>query len=168
LDFSHLRDGISRFLRGQASIRTSFIFDIMSQASPRIVHTNVDTRRNLEALLRTHCDGFILNVTRLALDPIMTVLRRENASESEKLSAFENVKETVPNIMQNLKSKLPAYLTNKSTQQNLFTAVTNNMTEVYGAFYQQMNDKSSIWSLETFTKMIESDQEGEQPKQESN
>jgi hypothetical protein len=156
LDFSHLREGISRFLRGQASIRSSIIFDIMSQATPRIIHTNVDTRRNLEQLLRTYCDDFILNVTRLALDPIMNVLKRENASESDKIGAFETVKSSTQSVLENLKTKLPLYLTNKSTQANLFSAVCNNMVEVYTQFYNQVQDKQSIWSIQEFTKTLDS------------
>jgi hypothetical protein len=127
----------------------------MSQATPRIVQTNIDTRRNLETLLRTHCDSFILNVTRLALDPIMNVLRRENSAHTEKLSAFTTVKETLPSVVGNFNSKLPEYLTNANTLQNLKNAVTHNMLEVYSQFYNQMEDKSEIWSIEEFTKIIE-------------
>lgn len=75
LDFSHLREGISRFLRGQASFKVqSVISDIMTQPKPRIV--SIDAKKDVENQLKTVCESFILNVTRSALDPLMSFLKK--------------------------------------------------------------------------------------------
>ncbi|KAL0480038.1 oligomeric Golgi complex subunit 3 [Acrasis kona] len=151
LDFSHLREGISRFLSGQASIRSSIIFDIMSQATPRIVSVVADTRRNLETLLRTYCDALVLNTTKAALEPIMNIMRRDVVSQVEQSNAFEHFKKDFPNVMQNLKLKLPEYL-DDATVKKLYEAICGEMNQVYADFYNKVN--VDVWSIEEFKNYL--------------
>lgn len=162
LDFSQLRDGMLRFLKGQATFRVkNIIFDIMSQTRPRIVHSSVDAKKDLEKLLESACEELILNVTRQAFDPCMSYLKRlttlANEQKSQKtentvapiidsaevLTMYEQITRSLPETLDQLVSKLPLYLPKLNHQRDLFNAIKQSITRVYDQLLKQIEKRSS-------------------------
>jgi hypothetical protein len=158
LDFSQLREGIIRFLKGQAGFRVKdIIFDIMSQGRPRIVYTSVDSKKDLEKQLETACESFILNATRQAFDPCMAYLKRlsvmiqqdKNNQQSdsaafvsidlaETLAMYKKIAQMLPEVLQQLSEKLPLYLTKVNHQNDLFNAVKQSIMRIFEQLLKQI------------------------------
>ncbi|KAJ7558438.1 hypothetical protein O6H91_04G039200 [Diphasiastrum complanatum] len=164
LDFAHLLEHLRRILRGQASI-----FDYTTRSSlvrtfsPRVLENQVDAKKELEKNLKTTCEQFIMYVTKLVVEPMLSFVTKvtavrvslstmgkgttsdSNMSRSLKEQAFatpEKVAEMASKVDNALMHELPGvvskmklYLQNPSTQSILFKPIKSNIIEAYGQVF---------------------------------
>lgn len=161
LDFTHLLDHLRRIFRGQASF-----FDFASRStlarafSPRVMESQLDAKKDLEKSLKSTCEQFIMSITKLAVEPMLSFITKVTAVKvsmtstarvkdsgsdplkSLKAQAFatpEKVAEMVAKVDDALKKDLPSvvlkmklYLQNPSTRSILFKPIKSNIVEAYG------------------------------------
>lgn len=155
-DFSSLRGGISRFLRGQASFRVQdIIYEIMSPSKPKFTHSARDSRRDIEAQLKRACESLILNATRMALDPMMSFIKRAAIDRKIKddahkdntiitvamcVEVFKEVQKSVDETIVKVHQKMELYLNNPAARSDLCRSVEAGMVEVYEQFVSFVNN----------------------------
>lgn len=117
----------------------------MTQPKPRIVH--LDSKKDLENQLKTVCESFILNVTRSALDPLTSFLKKlgSHKKSKETLEGFATTAETMDiftsmdksrhEVLPMVKQKLESYLSNQNTREDLMQAIKANLVEIYKEFW---------------------------------
>ncbi|OAE26098.1 hypothetical protein AXG93_4022s1100 [Marchantia polymorpha subsp. ruderalis] len=161
LDFTHLLEHLRRFFRGQGHV-----FDFTSRSAlartftPRVLENQVDAKKELEKNLKLTCEQFIMSVTKLAVEPMlsfitkvtalkasMTASARIRATDSEEPKALkeqafatpEKVAEMISKVNETLKDVLPGvvikmklYLENSSTRSILFKPIKSNIVEAHG------------------------------------
>ncbi|GLT74223.1 hypothetical protein SLA2020_460310 [Shorea laevis] len=160
LDFSHLLEHLRRILRGQASL-----FDwtrstsLARTLSPRVLESQVDAKKELEKSLKATCEEFIMAVTKLVVDPMLSFVTKVTAikvalssgSQNQKVDtvmakplkeqAFatpEKVAELVQKVNSAIQQELPLvmakmelYLQNPSTRTILFKPIKTNIVEAH-------------------------------------
>lgn len=170
LDFAHLLDHLRRIFRGQASF-----FDFASRStfarafSPRVTENQMDAKKDLEKTLKSTCEQFIMSITKLAVEPMLSFITKVTAvkvsmtatirsgdvgtdiRKSLKDQAFatpEKVAEMVAKVDDGMKRDLPSvvfkmklYLQNPSTRSILFKPIKSNIIEAYGQIYSLINDE---------------------------
>lgn len=173
LDFAHLLDHLRRIFRGQASF-----FDFASRTqfakafSPRVTENQLDAKKDLEKTLKSTCEQFIMSITKLAVEPMLSFITKVtavkvsmtatsrsgdiggDARKSLKDQAFatpEKVAEMVAKVDESVKKDLPSvvrkmklYLHNPSTRSILFKPIKSNIIEAYGQIYSLINDEYTI------------------------
>ncbi|KAL3677978.1 hypothetical protein R1sor_020934 [Riccia sorocarpa] len=161
LDFSHMLEHLRRIFRGQAPV-----FDFASRSglartfSPRVLENQVDAKKELEKNLKLTCEQFIMSVTKLAVEPMLSFItkvtawkasvtaagriRAADTEESKPLKeqAFatpEKVAEMVSKVNETLEDVLPGvvikmnlYLESSSTRSILFKPIKSNILEAHG------------------------------------
>ncbi|KAI5071033.1 hypothetical protein GOP47_0013284 [Adiantum capillus-veneris] len=173
LDFAHLLDHLRRIFRGQASF-----FDFASRStlarafSPRVTENQLDAKKDLERTLKSTCEQFIMSITKLAVEPMLsfitkvtavkvsvTAIHRSgeisgDACKSLKDQAFatpEKVAEMVAKVdeaikkdLPNVVSKMKLYLQNPSTRSILFKPIKSNIIEAYEQINALINDEYAV------------------------
>lgn len=173
LDFAHLLDHLRRIFRGQASF-----FDFASRStfarafSPRVTENQLDAKKELEKTLKSTCEQFIMSITKLAVEPMLSFITKVTAvkvsmtatiqsgdegsdsRKSLKNQAFatpEKVAEMVAKVDDAMKKDLPGvvikmklYLQNSSTRSILFKPIKSNIIEAYGQIYSLINDEYTV------------------------
>mmetsp|Transcript_6967 Transcript_6967/g.26044 ORF Transcript_6967/g.26044 Transcript_6967/m.26044 type:complete len:911 (-) Transcript_6967:908-3640(-) len=180
LDFSHVKEGIKRFLKGQATFRMkNLIFDIMSHSQPRIIHTSVDSKKDLEKRLKIVYDSFILNVTRLCFDDLMIHVKKTHAevvsravkqqdegdqappsSSDSTLDVYNKSIENLKNVLATqLTPKMKLYIEHQKTQMELFKGIKLSLLGVYKTFLSQIlnagKSTDDLLSIEQLSALIE-------------
>lgn len=158
LDFTHLLEHLRKILRGQASM-----FDLTSRSalarvfSPRVLENQVDAKHELEKNLKATCEQFIMYVTKIAVEPMLSfitkvtairvatsniakggpgevrVLKQQAFATPEKLAELvvkvdEALKEQLPAVM----AKMKLYLPTSPTRAILFKPIKTNIIEAHG------------------------------------
>eukprot|EP00250_Pteridium_aquilinum_P014593 c22082_g2_i1 orf=45-2297(-) len=170
LDFAHLLDHLRRIFRGQASF-----FDFASRStfarafSPRVTENQLDAKKDLEKTLKSTCEQFIMSITKLAVEPMLSFITKVtavkvsmtatmrsgdvgiDARKSLKNQAFatpEKVAEMVTKVDDAIRKDLPSvvnkmklYLQNPSTRSILFKPIKSNIIEAYGQINSLINDE---------------------------
>ncbi|XP_048227870.1 conserved oligomeric Golgi complex subunit 3 isoform X2 [Ricinus communis] len=118
LDFSHLLEHLRRILRGQTSLfdwsRSS---SLARTLSPRVLESQVDAKKELEKSLKATCEEFIMSVTKLVVDPMLSFATKVNTASQQEL----------PIVM----AKMKLYLQNPSTRTILFKPIKTNIVEAH-------------------------------------
>ncbi|XP_020593355.1 conserved oligomeric Golgi complex subunit 3 [Phalaenopsis equestris] len=160
LDFSHLLEHLRRILRGQASLfdwsrSTSFALNL----TPRILESQIDAKKELEKSLKTTCEDFIMSVTKLIVDPMLSFVtkvsavkavlsagaqdKKENSVLAKPLRSHafatpDRIVELIQKVSENLEQELPKviakmklYLQNPSTRMILFKPIKTNIVEAH-------------------------------------
>jgi hypothetical protein len=144
LDVAHLIGAVGELLAGKRSILAT---------APRLLDTHLDSKADLEKVLRQSIEAFVALVTTLIAQPLLHVetlaaayvhLHASNASalssmpfvKPDKLAAaardvLERVDTTLPAIV----SSTVAYLTNHKTQQILFKPIRVNIAQCFEELY---------------------------------
>ncbi|KAK6945655.1 Conserved oligomeric Golgi complex, subunit 3, partial [Dillenia turbinata] len=150
LDFSHLLEQLRRILRGQASL-----FDWSRSTS--LARTL--SPRELEKSLKATCEEFIMSVTKLVVDPMLSFVTKVTAvkvalssgSQNQKLESViskplkdqafaspDKVAELVQKVNDAIQQELPKviakmklYLQNPSTRTILFKPIKTNIVEAH-------------------------------------
>nr|CAG4719598.1 unnamed protein product [Naegleria fowleri] len=166
LDFSHLFEGISRFLKGQASFSvTSLIFDLLSQTRPRLVVSSFDSKKDLEKQLKLACENFILNTVKQVADSCMTFIKKHNINKDTQESNEVIIKE-IQNIRQemnvDLKTKLSyssqlmtLYLREEKTSNKLSEPITEQLNSLYQQLLNYLNENTTLEQSQK-TELIQS------------
>ncbi|CAN6563589.1 unnamed protein product [Malus baccata var. baccata] len=77
LDFSHLLEHLRRILRGQASLSDwSRSTSLARTLSPRVLESQIDAKKELEKSLKTTGEEFIMSVTKLVVDPMLSFITK--------------------------------------------------------------------------------------------
>eukprot|EP00249_Psilotum_nudum_P016375 c25792_g1_i1 orf=138-2456(+) len=172
LDFTHLLEHLRQILRGQASF-----FDFANRSSlarafsPRILESQVDAKKDLEKSLKSTCEQFIMSITKLAVEPMLSFITKVTAVKlsmnsstrgrhaelgapkplkDQAFAAPEKVAEMVAKVEDALKDALPGvvskmkyYLQNPATQSILFKPIKSNIIEAYGQITSLINAEYS-------------------------
>ncbi|XP_052181598.1 conserved oligomeric Golgi complex subunit 3 [Diospyros lotus] len=160
LDFSHLLDHLRRILRGQASLFDwSRSTSLARTLSPRILESQIDAKKELEKSLKATCEEFIMSVTKLIVDPMLSFVTKVTAvkvalssgSPNQKLESVmakplkdqafatpDKVSELVQKVgvaihqeLPTVMEKLKLYLQNPSTRAILFKPIKTNIVEAH-------------------------------------
>ncbi|CAH2067067.1 unnamed protein product [Thlaspi arvense] len=160
LDFSHLLEHLRRILRGQASLFDwSRSTSLARTLSPRVLESQIDAKKELEKCLKTTCEEFIMSVTKLVVDPMLSFVTKVTAikvalstgtqnpkvdsvmAKPLKEQAFatpdkvaELVQKVYAAIQQELLpilAKMKLYLQNPSTRTILFKPIKTNIVEAH-------------------------------------
>lgn len=160
LDFSHLLDHLRRILRGQASLFDwSRSTSLARTLSPRVLESQIDAKKELEKSLKATCEEFIMSVTKLVVDPMLSFVTKVTAvkvalssgSPSQKIESVmakplkdqafatpDKVAELVQKVSVTIQQELPRvmakmklYLQNQSTRTILFKPIKGNIVEAH-------------------------------------
>ncbi|CAH1446547.1 unnamed protein product [Lactuca virosa] len=160
LDFSHLLEHLRRILRGQTSLFDwSRSTSLARTLSPRVLESQIDAKKELEKNLKTTCEEFIMSVTKLVVDPMLSFVTKVTAvrvalssgGQNQKLEsamgkslkehAFaspDKVAEIVQKVNAGMQNELPRvmekmklYLQNPSTRTILFKPIKTNIIEAH-------------------------------------
>ncbi|KAL6859379.1 hypothetical protein ACP4OV_017638 [Aristida adscensionis] len=152
LDFSHLLDHLRRILRGQVSLFDwSRSTSLARTFSPRVLENQIDARKELEKSLKATCEEFIMSITKLVVDPMLSFVTKVTAvkaalssgSQGQKLDSVlakplktqafaspDKVAELVQKVaaaiqqdLPNVMTKMRLYLQNPSTRMILFKPI---------------------------------------------
>ncbi|XP_021894394.1 conserved oligomeric Golgi complex subunit 3 isoform X2 [Carica papaya] len=160
LDFSHLLEHLRRILRGQASLFDwSRSTSLARTLSPRVLESQIDAKKELEKSLKSTCEEFIMAVTKLVVDPMLSFVTKVTAvkvalssnSQNQKVESVmarplkdqafatpEKVAELVQKVNLAIQQELPVvmakmklYLQNPSTRTILFRPIKTNIAEAH-------------------------------------
>ncbi|KAJ6891360.1 hypothetical protein NC651_024759 [Populus alba x Populus x berolinensis] len=160
LDFSHLLEHLRRILRGQASLFDwSRSTSLARTLSPRVLESQVDAKKDLEKSLKATCEEFIMSVTKLVVDPMLSFVTKVTAvklalssgSQNQKVDSVmakplkdqafatpDKVAELVQKVNAAIQQELPVvmtkmklYLQNPSTRTILFKPIKTNIVEAH-------------------------------------
>eukprot|EP00891_Asterochloris_glomerata_P005633 jgi/Astpho2/5633/e_gw1.00079.14.1_t len=148
LDFSHMRDHLRRIMAGKLHGRCGPHF---AQTLPSWPYAQVDSKKELEKLLRATCEAFIMAVTKLAVEPMLSFITKVTAVKVAASSAGRGkplreqafasparLEEMVEKVRGNMRTALPKavgqmklYLKNPSTHASLFKPIKSNIAEAH-------------------------------------
>ncbi|KAH7680011.1 Conserved oligomeric Golgi complex subunit 3 protein [Dioscorea alata] len=178
LDFSHLLEHLRRILRGQASLFDwSRSTSLARTFSPRVLESQIDARKELEKSLKTSCEEFIMSVTKLVVDPMLSFVTKVTAvkvalsagnqaqksdsllSKPLKSQAFatpDKVAELIQKVgvaiqqdLPNVMNKMKLYLQNPSTRMILFKPIKTNIVEAHVQLQSLVKSEYSSEEMQT-------------------
>ncbi|KAL6496441.1 Golgi transport complex subunit 3 [Orobanche gracilis] len=182
LDFSHLLEHLRRILRGQASLFDwSRSTSLARTLSPRVLESQIDAKKELEKSLKTTCEEFIMSVTRLVVDPMLSFATKVTAvkvalssgSRNQKDSAMskplkdqafatpEKVAEIVQKVVSAIQQELPRvlgkmklYLQNPTTRAILFKPIKTNIVEAHIQVQSLLKREYSHEDIQNVVNMV--------------
>ncbi|KAJ0229257.1 Conserved oligomeric Golgi complex subunit 3 [Hirschfeldia incana] len=160
LDFSHLLEHLRRILGGQASLFDwSRSTSLARTLSPRVLESQIDAKKELEKCLKTTCEEFIMSVTKLIVDPMLSFVTKVTAIKVSLSTGTQNQKadsvlakplkeqafatpDKVAELVQKVYAaiqqellpileKMKLYLQNPSTRTILFKPIKTNIVEAH-------------------------------------
>ncbi|KAM1587534.1 conserved oligomeric Golgi complex subunit 3-like isoform X2 [Malus sylvestris] len=177
LDFSHLLEHLRRILRGQASLSDwSRSTSLARTLSPRVLESQIDAKKELEKSLKTTGEEFIMSVTKLVVDPMLSFITKVTAvkasqnpkvesvmSKPIKDQAFatpDKVAELVQKVAAAIQQELPMvmtkmklYLQNPYTRTILFKAIKTNIVEAHVRVQTLLKDEYSAEEVQGIIHM---------------
>lgn len=154
LDFSNTADAFSSFLSRSASLFTfsldNPLLSLLARGLPSVAESRVDSKRNLEADLKTACEAFFARTTSHAVPLLQFIAKATKFTKSptedqlheqpwataerqeELVQAMRVVLQTV---VPTVRAKVSVYLVNPDTQRILFRPIK---THLVGAFNSWM------------------------------
>ncbi|CAA6658710.1 unnamed protein product [Spirodela intermedia] len=161
LDFSHLwLEHLRRILRGQASVfNWPNSTSLARTLSPRVLESQIDAKKELEKILKTTCEEFIMSVTKLVVEPLLSFVAKASAVKvalstsspegksdsilakplkSQAFATPDKVAELIQKVgaaieedLRRAIEKLKLYLVNPPTQMILFKPIRTNIVEAH-------------------------------------
>lgn len=182
LDFSHLLDHLRRLLRGQASLFDwSRSTSLARTLSPRVLESQIDAKKELEKSLKATCEEFIMSVTKLVVDPMLSFVTKVTAvkvalssgNQNQKLESVmakplkeqafatpDKVAELVQKVSAAIQQELPTvmakmklYLQNPSTRTILFKPIKTNIVEAHVQIQSLLKAEYSPEEIQRIIKM---------------
>nr|VDD02010.1 unnamed protein product [Brassica rapa] len=163
LDFSHLLisylfpPSVSFFADDFVNFRQST--SLARTLSPRVLESQIDAKKELEKCLKTTCEEFIMSVTKLVVDPMLSFVTKVTAIKVSLSSGTQNQKvdsvmakplkeqafatpDKVAELVQKvyaaiqqellpILAKMKLYLQNPSTRTILFKPIKTNIVEAH-------------------------------------
>ncbi|KAL2503381.1 sec34-like family protein [Forsythia ovata] len=183
LDFSHLLEHLRRILRGQASLFDwSRSTSLARTLSPRVLESQIDAKKELERSLKATCEEFIMLVTKLVVDPMLSFVTKVTAvkvalssgSQNQKVEsaiakplkdqAFatpEKVAELVQKVSSAIQQELPKvmgkmklYLQNPSTRAILFKPIKTNIVEAHVQVQSLLKSEYAPEDIQNILNMV--------------
>ncbi|ONM04388.1 sec34-like family protein [Zea mays] len=178
LDFSHLLDHLRRILRGQVSLFDwSRSTSLARTFSPRVLENQIDARKELEKSLKATCEEFIMSITKLVVDPMLSFVTKVTAvkvalssgSQGQKLDSVlakplktqafaspDKVAELVQKVAAAIQQDLPKvmtkmrlYLQNPSTRMILFKPIKTNIVEAHIQLHSLLKSEYSSEEMQS-------------------
>ncbi|CAN6699046.1 unnamed protein product [Malus baccata var. baccata] len=177
LDFSHLLEHLRRILRGQASLSDwSRSTSLARTLSPRVLESQIDAKKELEKSLKTTGEEFIMSVTKLVVDPMLSFITKVTAvkaSQNQKVESVmskpikdqafatpDKVAELVQKVAAAIQQELPMvmtkmklYLQNPYTRTILFKAIKTNIVEAHVRVQTLLKDEYSAEEVQGIIHM---------------
>ncbi|KAK6126702.1 hypothetical protein DH2020_039559 [Rehmannia glutinosa] len=182
LDFSHLLEHLRRILRGQASLFDwSRSTSLARTLSPRVLESQIDAKKELEKSLKATCEEFIMSVTKLVVDPMLSFATKVTAVKVALSSGSQNQKETamskplknqafatpekVAELVQKVGSaiqqelprvmgKMKLYLQNPATRAILFKPIKTNIVEAHIQVQSLLKSEYSPEDIQNVVNMV--------------
>mmetsp|Transcript_38034 Transcript_38034/g.90364 ORF Transcript_38034/g.90364 Transcript_38034/m.90364 type:complete len:779 (+) Transcript_38034:255-2591(+) len=82
LDFGHMRDQLRRIMAGESSLFVFSSSNAMLQLvgnGVRVMESTVDSKKDLEKLLKATCESFIMSITKLIVEPMLSFITKVTA-----------------------------------------------------------------------------------------
>ncbi|KAG2584259.1 hypothetical protein PVAP13_6KG286200 [Panicum virgatum] len=182
LDFSHLLDHLRRILRGQVSLFDwSRSTSLARTFSPRVLESQIDARKELEKSLKATCEEFIMSITKLVVDPMLSFVTKVTAvkvalssgSQGQKLDSVlakplktqafaspDKVAELVQKVAAAIQQDLPKvmtkmrlYLQNPSTRMILFKPIKTNIVEAHVQLQSLLKSEYSTEEMQSISML---------------
>ena len=158
LNFSHLRGHVQRIIAGETSVGSrepgaSDLLTLAVQGLPRLVETAVDSRIELEQLLRVACEDYIMFVTRQIVEPMLSFITKITAIRVSGImteeapvrqTAFatpDRIRDIVVTVNKTLHSTLPKhiqkmriYLAGSVSRETILNPIKSNISEAHAQF----------------------------------
>lgn len=183
LDFSHLLEHLRRILRGQASLFDwSRSTSLARTLSPRVLESQIDAKKELEKSLKATCEEFIMSVTKLVVDPMLSFVTKVTAVKFSVSSGSQNQKqesvlakplkdqafaspdkvaEIVQKVSAAIQQELPTviekmklYLQNPSTRTILFKPIKTNIVEAHVQVQSLLKAEYSPEEIQSIINMV--------------
>ncbi|CAH9118802.1 unnamed protein product [Cuscuta europaea] len=182
LDFSHLLEQLRRILRGQASIfDLSRSTSLARTLSPRVLESQVDAKKELEKSLKTTCEEFIMSVTKLIVEPLLSFATKVTAvkvaSSGSQNPKFESAiakplkdqafasTEKIAEILRKVNAatdqdlpmvlaRMKLYLQNPSTRSILFKPIKTNIIEAHSQVLSLLKKEYSPEDILNIVNMV--------------
>eukprot|EP00982_Pelagococcus_subviridis_P015953 31440-Pelagococcus_subviridis.AAC.13 len=158
LNFSHLRGHVQRIIAGETSVGSrepgaSDLLTLAVQGLPRLVETAVDSRIELEQLLKVACEDYIMFVTRQIVEPMLSFITKITAIRVSGImteeapvrqTAFatpDRIRDIVVTVNKTLHSTLPKhiqkmriYLAGSVSRETILNPIKSNISEAHAQF----------------------------------
>lgn len=83
LDFAQVRESLQRTVAGRLPLFSfssrNAVVQLMSSGAPRLAENQSDARRDLDRQLKLACEAVIMDVTKMAVEPVLTFLTKVTA-----------------------------------------------------------------------------------------
>ncbi|GLC45161.1 hypothetical protein PLESTB_000428800 [Pleodorina starrii] len=164
LDFSHMRDHLRRIMLGQENLfalgPSNAVVRMLGSSGPRLHTYQLDSKKELEKVLKAVCEALIMALTKVAVEPMLSFITKVTAvrlaaagqsaaaaaggqaSKPLREQAFASpakLVEMVGRVNAALSGPLPAavskmrlYLPNPATHAILLKPVKSNIAEAHG------------------------------------
>ena len=152
LDFSHMRDHMRRILRGESSLfalgSSNAVFQLIGTVRPRISKMRFDSKRELEKRLKTCCESYIMAVTKLCVEPMLSFITKVTttkvavtkkalkdhafATPSKLIEIVTTVNNALEDTLPQAIGKMKKYLDSPNTHAVLFKPIKSNIAEAHG------------------------------------
>ncbi|KAL4654547.1 hypothetical protein ACB092_01G387200 [Castanea dentata] len=183
LDFSHLLEHLRRILTGQASLFDwSRSTSLARTLSPRVLESQIDAKKELEKSLKGTCEEFIMSVTKLVVDSMLSFVTKVTAvkfslssgSQSQKQESVlakplkdqafaspDKVAEIIQKVSAAIQQELPTvtekmklYLQNPSTRTILFKPIKTNIVEAHVQVQSLLKAEYSSEEIQGIINMV--------------
>ncbi|XRB05978.1 conserved oligomeric Golgi complex subunit 3 [Pycnococcus provasolii] len=158
LDFSHMRDQLRRITSGELSLfelsSMNAVMQLVTRSAPRVLESSVDSKKELEVQLKNACEAFIMSVTKLTVEPLLSFITKVTAVRvaaaaaaggqekrgirEQAFAAPERLAEMANKVNEALEVQLPTavqkmklYLGNPGTRAILFKPIKSNVAEAH-------------------------------------
>jgi len=175
LDLAHMRGEVHRMFSGETNIFSSpqgqNVFPV-----PRVIKSNLDSRKRLDQYVRIACETYIMFFTRQIVDPMLAFLTKVTAlrasdSLSQELSisslAFatpDRLADIVLQVNNALAQKLPKlinrmkmFIASTVSRDMILNAIKNNLVEAHSQFAGLVESEYGEQALSEFDLKLPSE-----------
>ena len=153
LDFTHMRGQMRRMLGGEMSFfsltQDNAFYQLASEGRPRVVESKIDSKRELEKQLQAACEAYIMSITKLIVDPMLSFITKVTAfrvsttsqgksikdaafASEEKLAAIaKQVKTSLADELPKAVYTMKLYLHAENTREALLKPIKSNVAEAF-------------------------------------
>jgi hypothetical protein len=168
LDFSHMRDHLRRILRGESSLfalgSSNAVFQLIGTVRPRISKMHFDSKRELEKRLKTCCESYIMAVTKLSVEPMLSFITKVTttkvavtkkalkdhafATPSKLIEIVTTVNSALEDALPKTIGKMKKYLDSPNTHLVLFKPIKSNIAEAHGQIAHILESEYDVETIE--------------------
>lgn len=166
LDFSKVKTAAFGLLEKRSRLFTlsnNALLEFLLEGAPQMKEQLIDSRKHVDAKLKSTCQRLIQHATQLLIDPVLKLLElsrlylNSDGSSRIRQQAFGSAQEiakTVGEAQRLIKFKLPniqqsmqLYLANRETECILFRPIKNNVVAAFAQLLQLLSNNYSAEEL---------------------